>query len=321
MTNLLFFRKIMKFKKVVLILLIFLILGCGKSEKAGIAPEKKRELANVFYNQQLFQQAINEYLDYLKNYPLDENKQANISYMIANIYFDRLSDYENALAYYLRIKYLYPNSNLQKEANKKIVECLERMKRSTDAQQVIEQSAALDESQKPASRPGDVIACIGSRKITTGDLEFELNRLPVYMREQIKNSKQKIEFLKNYIAQELLYDSAKRKGLNKDKEVREGVLQAEKSLMTQKLLQEEIAKEANMDKYSNADVELYYKAHKDKYTEKDKNGKSSRILTFGEVKEKVAQDFIQDKQKEAYQRLIERLMKAEQVQIYETKFK
>jgi len=202
-----------------------------------------------------------------------------------------------------------------------MVECLERLKRSTDAQQVVEQTSALDESQKPANRPGEVIARIGDRQITSGDLQYELSRMPVYLREQFQSSEQKIEFLKEYIVQELLFDSAKRKGLDKDQEVREGIRQAEKSLMAQKLLQQEIEKESKLDNYTNADVELYYQANKDKYAEKDEAGKVVRTPSFGEVQERAAQDFIQQKQQEAYSNLIERLMKTKDVQIYENKFK
>jgi len=167
---------------VVSILLVNLIFfsSCQKNSPSQLPAEKKRELANVLYNQQLYEQAIKEYKDYLAQYSLPETEQANISFQIANIYFDRLHDYENSLAYYLRIRYLYPESGLQTEVNKKVVECLERMKRSTDAQQVIEQTAALDESQKPTSRPGEIIARIGNRTITSGDLQYEISRLPVY---------------------------------------------------------------------------------------------------------------------------------------------
>ena len=312
-------------KGAILLLTFFIILitglsGCESSNKPSLTTEQKRQLANALYNQQLYQQAADEYIDYLQSYPLDEKEQASISYMIANIYFERLHDYENALAYYLRIKQLYPESSVQAEATKKMVECLERLRRSTEAQQVVEQTSALDEAQKPATRPGEVIARIGQREITTGDLQFEMNRLPVYIQEQIKNRQQKIDFLKNFIAQELLYDSAKRKGLDKDKEVREGLILAEKSLMTQKLLQEEIEKTVNPENYSNADVELYFKANSDRYAEKDEQGKVKKIPSFAEVKDRVAQDFVREKQEQAYQQLIERLMKAENVQIYEQKF-
>lgn len=304
----------------VLVGIVFLV-ACQSQSKPALPAEKKRELANAFYNQQLYKQAVAEYIDYLNRYTLDEKEQANISYMVANIYYERLYDYENALAYYLRIKYFYPESNLQAEVSKKMVECLERLKRSTDAQQLIEQSAALDESQKPENRPGEVIARIGDRQITTGDLQYELSRMPLYLREQFQSPQQKIEFLKEYIVQELLFDSAKRKGLDKDQEVREGIRQAEKSLMAQKLLQQEIEKESKLDNYTNADVELYFKANKDKYTEKDEAGKVIKTPSFGEVRERVAQDFIQQKQQEAYASLIERLMKTKDVQIYENKFK
>lgn len=306
---------------IILISTALLFSGCGNSNNPSVPAEKKREFANVLYNQQLYDQAVAEYENYLRQYDLEPREQANISYQIANIYFDRLHDYENALSYYLRIKYLYPESNLQQEVGRKIVACLERLQRSTEAQQVIEQTAALDESQKPQSRPGEVIAKIGEREITSGDLQHELNKLPPYLQSQLQRREDKIEFLKQYIAQELLFDSAKRKGLDKDKEVREGIFQAQKALMAQKLLEEEIEEEVSLDKYSNADVELYYNANKEKYAEKDENGNVKRIPEFQEIAQRVAQDFIQEKQQEAYNRLIDRLMKAEKVTIYEEKFK
>ncbi len=298
-----------------------LIIGCQKQQEPIVPASKQREFANVLYNQQLYPQAIEAYKQYLNNYSLSPGERANVSYQIANIYFDKIHDYENALAYYLRIRYLYPDDNLQKEVSRKIVACLERLQRSAEAQQEMEQTAALDESQKPKSKPGEVVAKIGDRTITIGDLNYEINRLPSYVRSQIKDRKSKVEFLKQYIAQELLYDSAKRKGLDKDKEVIEGVFQAKKALMAQKLLQQEIEASGITDKYTNADVETYYKANKEKYAERDKNGKIKRIPPFQEVAKKVAQDFIQEKQQEAYQQLIERLMKAENVVIYEDKIR
>jgi tetratricopeptide (TPR) repeat protein len=191
-------------KIIKLIIYVFanlLLLSCGNTNQPAVAAKKKREFANVLYNQQLPLQAVKEYEEYLRNYDLDPRERANISYQIANIYFDRINDYENALAYYLRIKYLYPESNLQQEVGRKIVACLERLQRSTEAQQAIEQTSALDESQKPQSYPGETVASIGDRKITTGDIQYELNKLPPYMQSQLETRESKIEFLKQYIAQ------------------------------------------------------------------------------------------------------------------------
>ncbi|NOX37126.1 MAG: hypothetical protein GXO78_06265 [Calditrichaeota bacterium] len=302
----------------VLFLTVVLSSGCQRQSSPVVPAEQKRAFANVLYNQQLYRQAVAEYEDYLKNYNLDLREQANITYQIANIYFERLRDYENALAYYLRIKYLYPDSPLNTEVSKKIVACLERLQRSAEARQVMAQEAALVDEQKPQSRPEDVVAKIGQRTITLADLNDELRRLPDYMREQISQSRAaKVDFLKQYILQELLYDSAKRQGLDQDPEVIEGTFQAKKALMVQKLLEQEIQQRANLDRYTNKDVELYYRAHREKYAEKDEQGNIKRIPPFHEIAERVAQDFIREKQQEAYQQLVDRLMKAEQVVIYE----
>jgi len=298
------------------ILVILGILACQKNEPT-IPREKARELANVFYNRDLYKQAVAEYERYLYNYDLDEREQANITNVIAGIYFERLRDYENALAYYLRLRELYPKSELVADADKRVVECLERLQRSADAQQALAESAFLDTAQVAKSRPGEVIAKIGNREITQGDLDFELKQLPPYMQSQVGDRAKRLEFLRQYVATELMFDTAKRKGLDQDKEVVEAAFQAKKNYMVQKLVQEEIM--LNL-KVEPQDVELYYKAHLDKYAEKDKDGKSKQ-RSFEEVKEQVAQDFVREKQQQKYNELVDRMMRAEKVEIFSDKVK
>ena len=143
-----------------------------------------------------------------------------------------------------------------------------------------------------------------------------------YLQAQIQQEPgAKADFLKQYIAQELLYDSAKRMGLDEDKEVLEGLHQAKKSLMSERLLRDELEKESGIDKYENSDVETYYKANQERYAERDDKGNVKQIKPFSEVAQQVAQDFVAEKKQQAYQRIIERLMKAEQVVVYEDKIK
>ena len=125
-----------------------------------------------------------------------------------------------------------------------------------------------------------------------------------------------MQFLQQHIAEELLYDSAKRKGLEKDKDVLEGTFRAKKRLMAQKILEEELQGKIDI---KEADVELYYKANKDKYAEKDEDGKIIRQKSFQESAQQVAQDLFLERQEEAYRELISRLTKAENVTIYEKK--
>lgn len=210
----------------VLIFAVGAFLQACQQNQPNLSEEKIRSLANAYYNRELYPQSIAQYENYLEHYSLSETEQANISYTIANIYFDRLNDYENAMAYYERIKLLYPESDVVDESEKRIVECLERLQRSSDAQQALQEASFLDESQVQKKRPGEVIAMIGDREITTGDLEYEMKSLPPFVLAQIKDQSKKIEFLKQYIATELLYNTAKRKGLERDPEVIEAAYQA-----------------------------------------------------------------------------------------------
>lgn len=304
-------------KKSIVLFLVFsmiLIIGCSKQMEPNLNKEQARNYANELYNRQLFKQSAAEYERYLNSYQLNDTEQANISYMIGDIYFERLRDYENALAYYIRIKYLHPKEELRKGVDKKIVACLERLERTEDAEQTLKESTSLDPAAVQKKRPGAVVARIGSREITQGDIDFELSQLPQTIRPQFNSKEKKLQFVNQYILTELLYKSAQNMGLDKDNEVVEAAFQAKKGIMVQKYLQDQIRKEVKIEP---ADVELYYKANKDKYVEKDKEGNVIREKPFEEVQQQVAQDLMAERQQDVYQRMVERLMRSQGVQVYD----
>jgi tetratricopeptide (TPR) repeat protein len=297
--------------------LLLICLSCsGQKSTPTVTEEEKLQLANTYFNNGLYQAAVDEYLEYIQDYNLDENRQANTYYNIANIYFERINDYEKALQYYLKIKYLYPESTLQGEVGKRIVNCLERLKRTKDANRYVQEEAALDKSTVAEQKPGEVVAIIGKRKITQGDIDFQISKLPAYMQNQFSDKKAKKDFLKQYVVQELLYDTAKKQGLDKDKDVIDGTFRVQKSLMAEKILQDELKDKVNI---TAADAELYYKAHKDKYTEKDDKGKVTRQKPFSEVAEQAGRDLSMERQQEAYNQLANRLIQDNNVQIFESK--
>lgn len=278
--------------------------------------ETIREYANALYNRELYAQAVQEYQRYLDLYSTDENKQANVNFIIGDIYFERLHDYENAMAYYLKVKHVFPESELIDRADKQIVACLERLQRSADARQALDEATSLDPDDINESRPGEAVAKIGSREITSGDLSFYISQLPEYVRSQVKDRKAKLEFLRQYVATELFYDAAKRQGLDKDKDVIEGTYQAKKGLMVQKYLEGEIAGDVQVEP---EDVKLYYEAHKDRYAEKDDKGNVKDQKSFQEVRQQAARDLAQERQQKAYQDLLDRMVEAEDVRIFDDK--
>jgi tetratricopeptide (TPR) repeat protein len=296
------------------IIALLAFLGCAQQSQPRIDGDKVREYANALYNRELYEQAVKEYQRYLDLYDVEESQQANINFIIGNIYFDRLHDYENAMAYYLKVKHVYPDSDVLPQVDKQIVACLERLQRSADAKQALDEATSFEPDGVPESHPGTTIAKIGDREITSGDLKYHIDQLPEYIQSQVKDKKAKIEFLHQFVATELFYDAAKRKALDKDKDVVEGTFQAKKSLMVQKYLQDEIAKQVQM---KPEDVELYYKANKEKYVEKDDNGNVKRQKPFTEVRQEAAEDLLREKQQKAYEELVRRMMTAEKVEIYD----
>ena len=145
-----------------------------------------------------------------------------------------------------------------------------------------------------------------------------MSQLPQSIRNQYQSKDRKLEFLKQYILTELLYDSAKRKGLEKDNEVVDAAFQAKKQIMVQKLLQQEIEQKVKIDP---EDVQLYYQAHKDKYVKKDKDGNVVRQLSFNEVQQQVARDLTMERQQQVYEELAQKLMQAGGVKIYDDRLK
>ncbi len=295
-------------------ILMVLIIGCRQEKQPVMRKEKARDFANELYNRQLFKQSADQYIQYIQTYKLDNNEQANVSYIIGDIYFERLKDYENALTYYIRAKYFNPKKELKRSIDKKIIACLERLERPEDAEQSLRESTSLEPEKIKKKRPGAVVAVIGTREITQGDIDFELSQLPPSIRSQYQSKNKKLEFLKQYILTELLYDSAKRKGLDNDSDVIEGAFQAKKSIMVQKLLEQEISKKVKIEP---GDVKLYYQAHKDRYVEKDKEGNVKRQKTLQEVQQQVARDLAIERQQQVYEELAQKLMRAEGVKIYE----
>jgi len=295
-----------------------LITGCQQGKQASVDADKLREYAGDLINKGLYKQAIQEYSRYLDEYNIDSRERANVNYIIASTYFERLKEYDNALAYYLKIKHLYAENSLMPEVNKKIYACLERTGRSEDAQQVLDESVQLDPSKVRKKRPGAIVARIGNQEITQGDLDFELSQLPPSLREQLNVRDKKLEFLREYVATELLYNTAKRSGFENDPEVIESAFQAKKSLMVRKLLQDRVAGKVDI---TESDIELYYQANKDDFAQKDNEGNIIAEKPLSEVKQQVAQALTQERYQKAYNNLVEKMIRAEDVTFFESRVK
>jgi hypothetical protein len=289
-----------------LVLSVLIYLRWGELSKAKLDVSQQQDFAAELVDNKLYSQAVVEYDKLLDYGGLEVKKQANINYIVGNIYLNYLKDYENAAARFVKAKFLNPESELKDKINKNLVICFERMGRSLEAQKQLERSTEF--GQASTKKKGEVVvARIGERNITMTDLENEIEKLPPSVQTQFKDKKGKLEFLQQYLGAELLYDTALRRGFDKDKDVMEGAFQMKKQLMINKLLTEEIPQDIQI---SEGEIKLYYDAHKEDFKDKELNEAASQIEL--ELK--------RGKQQEAYNKLVQKMMEAEKVKIYDDQF-
>ncbi len=260
------------------ILVVIMISFLSKSDFERKLINEKKEIAAKLFTDKLYEPAVEELKDILDNPYLQKKDKASIAYTIAKAYFEYLNDYANALSYYQRVGYYDPSFKWTKQTKERIVECLERMNRSLDAQVALETATDLTEQKRDFS--GEVVAKIGDKEIKMGEIDYEIEKLPPYIQQQFKDKKSKLDFLRTYIGRELLYNAAKRQGLSNDKEIVDKAFQAKRDLMIQKYYKDEIESKVSVD---DSELKMYYQANVDKYKE-PKKLKVAHILFDNEKK-------------------------------------
>lgn len=288
---------------ILLIVSILIYFQMGKMSGSKLDLSRQQDLASDLLDSKLYLQAIAEYDRLLSSGGLDKKKQANINYIVGNIYLNELNDYQNAAARFVTAKFIDPEGELKEKINQNLVICYEKMGRSLEAQKELDRSTNLNRSGTE-KKGGVVVARIGDREITMTELEDEIEKLPPSVQTQFKDRAGKLKFLQSYIGSELMYDTALRRGLDQDKEVEAGMMQVRKQMMINKLLSQEIPQDVSI---GENDVKLYYDAHKDEF--KDKKPE--------EVRSQIETELKKMKQQEAYGKLVSKMMEAEKVKIYD----
>lgn len=259
----------------------------------------------VLVDRGLYQAAAGEYEKMIsRDYSL--SKTANLSYLLATVYYDKVKDYASAVKHYIKYRVLLPKGPMIEEVNARIIECLERLGKHYDSSLELDKAVTVD---KKAPVPGAVVASIGKKNITLSDLNRELGDLPQNLASYYSGAEKKKEFLYNMLASELLYASAKKLNFETDKNIISRTEQFKKSVMVQELIEREVRKKISI---ADKELELYYEAKKDGFRTQDKKQKS-----FLEVREEIKNTLLAEKTKELSNAYIQELYKSQNVRIYE----
>jgi peptidyl-prolyl cis-trans isomerase C len=130
-------------------------------------------------------------------------------------------------------------------------------KAAVRVEQVPQVSEAMRASSLSAEQRAVVVARIGDRPITLGELETRLAQEPSVVQSQFASVQKRKEYLAKLVQFEVLAMEAQRQGLDKDPEVVEALRQA----MVRKYLQTQVGGDVDPKTIADADIRAYYDAN------------------------------------------------------------
>jgi hypothetical protein len=278
-----------------------LSLSACDSARGGLTREQYRAAATALFERQLYKETIDMYQRYLDSPALTPEDAPNVLYQMGVIYQDNLMDQRGALAEYTLIKALYPDRTFENQLGKRMVAALEGMGRSTDASQARARITDLNpDTAAQGLHEGAVVADVDGRKITLGEIKAMVGKLPEAPLELN-------QLVREYVAQILIADAARRKGLADKPEVKLRLGQVENQILTQAGLMDEI----KIAPPGGNDLKYYFEANKARYQQ----GADS-TATFEKLLPRIQADWAREKQGAAYQQYVERLLQVGKVQFY-----
>ena len=186
--------------------------------------EQYRAAATALYERQLYREAIDMYQDFLESSVIDQGDVPNVLYQMGVIYQENLSDPKGALARYAVVKALYPDKTFENQLGKRMVACLESMGRSVDATQARSRLTDFNPDTTKSAGNGAVVADLEGRKITLGEIAAMVGKMPEAPLEVN-------QLVREYVAQILIADAARRKGIADRPEIKQRIGQAENQII------------------------------------------------------------------------------------------
>lgn len=113
---------------------------------------------------------------------------------------------------------------------------------------------------KSKAKDDKVIATIGSRSIMMSDFKKKISKLPAYYQDIAAKNRER--FLDEMILEDILYEEAIRKSLDRNEEVKSVLAEAKKKIMMAKLVENEVDSKVGV---SASEAKLFYEEHKDDF--------------------------------------------------------
>ncbi len=248
---------------------------------------------------------------YLEKNSLDDVEKVKIAFKLANIFFNR-SNYEKALAWLYFGEHLNKDDQLKADLSKKIIATLENLKKFADARYALTKRTQLGNKAQDSNNSGStdkgissgdaVVAQIGNQKITKNEINRAISKLPDQIAKNFSTEQGRENFLRQYVAETVLFRKAVRQGMDDRPEFREKIKDLKRGLLLQEMIQKKMAD----FKPTPMDLKNFYEANKQSFGNKP----------FKEVQKEVSEKYSGQKLSEIYQALIIEAAQTEKVEFF-----
>ncbi len=301
----------------------YFLINCkdsGTKPVNGLTPasDELKKLALKLEKQELNDQAVSAWKQYLAGSDVNADETAKIWYRIGKIYQAK-GEYKNALnAFYYSESFASP-ADIKNEINSRIQDCLESAGKFAALRYELDERVNGNESNSGEN----VVAEIGAYKITREELDKKIEKLieqritglSRYLPEdRINKEKENLlmqyssengrrMFLEQFIAEEVLYRKAREEGLAQSPQVTDALKEMERNYLASKVIENSYKDKINI---TAVDVKNFYEANKSKYIKKQEDG-TEQQLTFDEARDRVSMDLMAEKEKDVQRNLLSML--------------
>jgi parvulin-like peptidyl-prolyl isomerase len=318
----------------VVLLLILIVLTTanlltGPSEKpnltkgiadSSLSAQQTKQLATKLAQRNLYARAVKVWQDYLNVAELTDTERAKVLFQIGTS-LEKAGSYAEAIEYFYRSEISAKLSELEPQINTHIKDCFEKLgKFSAMRYELIDRTSF----KKSSDAGGKIVAEIGAEKITEADLDAtiensidnqlapmsafmtaeQLNEQKKKMLEQYRNPEAREQYLRAWLAQEVLYRQALQEQMTEKSEVKKLLEDLSRGVLSQQMMNQQLADKINI---TETDIQTYYTANKDKFVEPAKANISHILVEdqqqatelMGRIKEgedfgKLAKEFSKD---------------------------
>jgi len=295
--------------KISIILLLILValttadLLIGPSEKpypakgtaaSSLSAQQTKQLAAKLAQRNLYARAVKVWQDYLNAAELTDTERAKVLFQTGTL-LEKAGSHAEAIEYYYRSEIAAKLDELTPQINTHIKDCFEKLGKFSAMRYELMDRTSFKKSSEAGRK---IVAEIGAEKITEADLDAtiensidnqlapmsafmtdeQLNEQKKKMLEQYRNPEAREQYLRGWLAQEVLYRQALQEQMTEKAEVKKLLDDLSRGVLSQQLMNQQLADKIHI---TETDLQTYYTANKDKFIEPAK-ARISHILLDNE---------------------------------------